>query len=354
MRAERERERVTKESSPQLFGLRDLRILDDIRDVFYTTTGLAVSCHYPGSKEYDSYPIVEPNPYCEAIQRREGGVERCLKSDQDALSLARAEGRSRVYTCHAGLVNLVVPLSYAGRDLGALFIGQLAPRDVDEAAFDRVYSGLSTLGLEREPLWESFGKLKTYDERELELAERLLALLSKYILSVEDELCLRAQLHEKENEILRYENTQMRMRNELQDLSIRVLEDLVRGGTEPSGAGGSGAQKRGLVDRARGFIRSNFDRDISVSDVARAIYLSPNYFSTIFKEIVGEGFSNYLSRVRVEEGMRLLRETDLPIKTVVSKVGFKDYNYFNRTFRRIVGTPPAEYRRTREERGGNT
>jgi two-component system, response regulator YesN len=86
--------------------------------------------------------------------------------------------------------------------------------------------------------------------------------------------------------------------------------------------------------------------------VARAVYLSPNYFSTIFKEMTGEGFSDYLNDIRIQQGKRMLQETELPIKIIVSKVGFKDYNYFNRTFKRIVGIPPAEYRSSAVDRGG--
>jgi AraC-type DNA-binding domain-containing proteins len=339
--------RQSKSSPSRIYGLKDLQILDDIREVFFTTTGLAVSCHYPGFKDYDFYPIVEKNPYCALVQGSEEGLERCLRSDQEALSAARSQGASRCYVCHAGLVNVVIPLSYKGKDLGALFFGQLAPAEGRKEAFEAARESLSGLGIDDERLRRSYERVKSCSDRELNLATRLLSLLSNYILSVEEEFCLRSELYEKEREILRYENTQMKLRNDLQQLSIRILEDKILG-AEPGGSRPDGRQRTAVVARAREFVAANYARDISVPEVARAVYLSPNYFSTIFKEVTGRGFSEYLSEVRIEQGRRMLRETDEPIKTIVEAIGYKDYNYFNRTFKRLMGVPPAEYRRSGE------
>ncbi len=331
-------------SSSQVCALKDLKILDGIRKVFFTTTGLAISFHYPGGDDYDFYPIVEKNPYCEAIQCSREGMARCLKSDQDALVSARTQGKPFIYTCHAGLLNVVIPLIYKGRDLGALFIGQLFTRRQDESDFDPIFRGLEALGLKRDELFESFKKVKVFDHRELMLAIDLLSLMSNYIISVEDEMYLQSELYEKEKEILRYENTQMQLKNDLQKLSIRILEDKMQINSEQNPARSGSAQKRAIVIRAQEFIEENYDRDISLSDVARAVYLSPNYFSMVFKEFTCDSFSDYLNEVRIRKGKELLRDTELPIKHIVARVGFKDYNYFNRTFRKLVGIPPGLYR----------
>lgn len=331
--------------TPSKIGdLRDLKILDDIREIFYTTTGLAISFHYPGGDEYDFYPILEKNPYCALIQSSAEGMARCLKSDAEALCSAREKGVPCPYTCHAGLRNVVIPLAYEGKDLGALFIGQLVTREQEEADFLQVYEGLESLGLPRAQLYESFVKVKVFEQRELTLATRLLTLMSDYIVSAEGEAFLQSELHEREREILRYENLQMQMKNDLQELSIRVLEDKMRLGSAQSRSRAKAAPKKSIIARAREFVMANYDRDIALPDVARAVYLSPNYFSTVFKEYTGNSFGGYLNEVRVQQGKRLLLETDLPIKDIVVKAGFKDYNYFNRTFRRIVGVPPGEFR----------
>ena len=99
------------------------------------------------------------------------------------------------------------------------------------------------------------------------------------------------------------------------------------------------------ISSAQLFIKSNYSRNIKLDDVAAAVYLSPNYFSSLFKKITGYTFSNYLIKKRIESAKELLGETNIPIKKIVYHVGFEDYNYFNRTFRKIEGVPPAQFRK---------
>ena len=136
----------------------------------------------------------------------------------------------------------------------------------------------------------------------------------------------------------------MRLKNDLQQLSILVLKDKVVTTTDSNSMLEANIQKSTIVKRAQEFIRKNFNLQLTLSDVANAVYLSPNYFSTIFKEISGENFSTYLNSIRIEKAKRLLVETAIPIKQIVPMTGFKDYNYFNRVFKNMVKTPPATFR----------
>ncbi len=324
------------------YPLKDLTILDEIREIFYKTTGLAVSFHYPGTDEYDFYPLNEKNSYCRTIQSTKQGLTRCLKSDRDALRQARETGKSCIYTCHAGLTNAVLPLVFRGRYIGAIFTGQIFTEKQAAEDFLRLYERLRSLNLDREALITCIRDVKVLDREQLLLGINLLNVMANYILSVEDELSLKEELHRKEEEILKYEN-------DLQQLSINVLRDRVGSrGTEPSITNGAvrPEQQQTLVIRAQEFIQKNYSKNLSLSEVAKAVYLSPNYFSSLFKERTGLNFTRYLNNVRIQEGKRLLRESDMPIKQIYRQVGFRDYNYFNRVFRKSVGIPPGTYRET--------
>jgi AraC-like DNA-binding protein/ligand-binding sensor protein len=334
-----------KISSPtQVYPLKDLKILDEVREIFYETTGLALSFHYPDEEGYDFYPKNEKNNYCEAIESTPEGVTRCLKSDRDALVKARETGEYCVYTCHAGLVNAVIPLIYKGRDIGAIFTGQIFTRVQDKDDFLHIYEGLRLLGIKEEGIYESFKNIKVIDRDRFLLGIKMLNFMANYIISIEDEMSLQSELYKKEREILRYENEQMRLKNDLQNLSIVVLKDKVDFRTDIQGSGQPNQQKSSIVLRAQEFIQINYKQPLTLSEVAGAVYLSPNYFSTIFKEITGNNFSSYLNDVRVLEGKRLLSETTLPIKQIVKQVGYEDYNYFNKVFKKAVGLPPGTYR----------
>ena len=331
-------------SSTPVYPLKDLKILDEVREIFYQTTGLVLSFHYPEEEGYDFYPKNEKNYYCEAIESTPEGVTRCLKSDRDALVKARESGEYCVYTCHAGLVNAVIPLIYKGRDIGAIFTGQIFTRKQDKDDFLRIYEGLRPLGIKKGSIYEKFKHIKVIDRDRFLLGIKMLNFMANYIISIEDEMSLQSELYRKEREILRYENEQMRLKNDLQNLSIVVLKDKVDFRTDIQGSGQPNQQKSSMVLRAQEFIQKNYKQPLTLSEVAGAVYLSPNYFSTIFKEITGNNFSSYLNDVRILEGKRLLNETILPIKQIVKQVGYEDYNYFNKVFKKAVGLPPGTYR----------
>ncbi len=99
-----------------------------------------------------------------------------------------------------------------------------------------------------------------------------------------------------------------------------------------------------LIGRARSYIDSHYQNDISLDDVSRAINISPYYFSKLFKEESGVTFIEYLTSLRISQAKKLLSDPDVSIKDIGSAVGYQDPNYFSRIFRRAVGLSPSEYR----------
>ncbi|MDY0290179.1 MAG: PocR ligand-binding domain-containing protein [Sphaerochaeta sp.] len=334
-----------RNSNPStIFPLKDLTVLDEVRKVFHETTGLGLSFHYPGDGCYDFYPQNEKNSYCQVIQSTPEGLARCLRSDSTALCDARKKGKYCIYTCHAGLVNAVIPLIFKGREIAAIFTGQVFTKPQGKEDFLEIYKELHPLGIPQDRIYKEFFQVKVFDMDKLLLGIKLIDFMSNYIISVEDEMYLQSELYRKEQEILKYENEQIRLKNDLQNLSILVLRDKVDFRSDVSGISPHNQQKLAIVARAQEFIRKNYNLGLTLSDVSGAVYLSPNYFSTIFKEITNTNFSNYLNSIRIQEGKKLLRETNLPIKQIVQMVGFEDYNYFNRVFKKSVNLPPATYR----------
>ena len=100
----------------------------------------------------------------------------------------------------------------------------------------------------------------------------------------------------------------------------------------------------GAVEAAKAYIQANYSRDISLDDVSREVNISPYYFSKIFKEDVGEGFVEYLTKIRMDKAKELLTTTEYSMKEICSMVGYADPNYFSRTFKKNVGVTPTEYK----------
>jgi len=96
--------------------------------------------------------------------------------------------------------------------------------------------------------------------------------------------------------------------------------------------------------KAERYIWENYTRKISLQEIAGASGLSAPYFSTIFKEEMGENLSNYLNRLRVEKAAAMLATTNLPISGIASACGFEDQSWFSKIFKNNTGYTPAKYR----------
>lgn len=98
------------------------------------------------------------------------------------------------------------------------------------------------------------------------------------------------------------------------------------------------------IHTAIDYINNNYTSNISLDDVSRVINISPYYFSKLFKEETGEGFVEYLTKLRIEKAKDLLLNTDMPMKEICLEVGYPDPNYFSRTFKKNYGVTPTEYK----------
>ena len=96
--------------------------------------------------------------------------------------------------------------------------------------------------------------------------------------------------------------------------------------------------------KAESFIMENFTRKISLKEIAGIAGLSPPYFSTIFKEEMGENLSKYLNRLRVEKASRLLLETDMSLSEIAACCCFEDQSWFSKIFKAYTGISPGKYR----------
>lgn len=99
-----------------------------------------------------------------------------------------------------------------------------------------------------------------------------------------------------------------------------------------------------IIYKAVTYINYHYADKLSLEQVAAIIYLSPTYFSKIFKQELGQSFSNYLNQVRVEKAKSLLLHDAIPLVDVSDMVGFIDQSYFSKVFKKLVGVTPSEYR----------
>lgn len=92
------------------------------------------------------------------------------------------------------------------------------------------------------------------------------------------------------------------------------------------------------------YIKENYTRSISLSTAGEALHMNPNYISQLFKKEAGITFIHYITQLRMEDAVNLLSMTKKPVVDIAMEVGFNDYFYFCRTFKKYMGKTPSQYR----------
>jgi AraC-like DNA-binding protein/ligand-binding sensor protein len=105
-----------------------------------------------------------------------------------------------------------------------------------------------------------------------------------------------------------------------------------------------GVRHASALRKAERYIWDHYTRRISLQEIAEISGLSAPYFSTIFKEEMGENLSSYLNRLRVEKAGRLLTETGLSLSEIAGSCGFEDQSWFSKIFKNYTGISPGKYR----------
>ncbi|MHA7964029.1 AraC family transcriptional regulator [Paenibacillus sp. CAU 1782] len=102
------------------------------------------------------------------------------------------------------------------------------------------------------------------------------------------------------------------------------------------------------VTEAVRYMQQNYDRDIGVKDIASAVNLHPGYLHRVFGAATGTTITSYLTDLRMEKAMMLLRRTDIPIGDIPEYAGIGSRAYFHALFRKHTGVTPVEYRKSQQ------
>ena len=101
---------------------------------------------------------------------------------------------------------------------------------------------------------------------------------------------------------------------------------------------------KSIIEKAKQYISEHYGENISLKDIASQVSLSPIYFSAFFKQHTNENFSDYLKKVRLEKALELLVNTDIPITSICTMVGYKNITYFYNLIKLQTGMTPNVYR----------
>jgi two-component system response regulator YesN len=111
-----------------------------------------------------------------------------------------------------------------------------------------------------------------------------------------------------------------------------------------------GDADRFRIEAVQKFIRENYMYDLNLKSLAQRFHYHPSYFSELFKAKTGKSFIRYLTEVRMEQAVRLLRETSLGLWDIAELCGFSGPGYFSSRFKQMYGISPSEFRQRTSEK----
>ncbi|KRE69514.1 response regulator [Paenibacillus sp. Soil750] len=105
-----------------------------------------------------------------------------------------------------------------------------------------------------------------------------------------------------------------------------------------------GGNQKSLFEEAKTYIDNNISEELSLEEVAEKMGLAPTYFSYIFKKMTNETFVQYRMKKRIEMAKKLLEMPHYKVVDVGVTIGYQNYPYFTKIFKKMTGCSPTEYR----------
>ena len=283
-------------------------IIDSVVTNFAQATGLAVVLtDIDGNEISERYNF---SSFCEQIRCHPTHSSLCHACDRSAGFEASKQNKPYIYKCHAGLVDVSIPLKISGHLVGFILCGQVKLQDDTSAIDPQLLKSFS-----QDPaLIQAFESIPVVHPAKIESAAGLLQTIV--------EKCIKEQFD-----------------------FVAISDTVVRPGDHHSSVSAGVDAK---IKKALKYIDGHFYNGLKLEAVADHVHLSPHYFSKLFRKQMGIGFNTYLNQQRMQAAKKMLAESDWPISRIAKNLGYSQASYFCRVFKEQFQITPQEYRKTLE------
>ncbi len=258
---------------------------------FHLLTGIKIALFNESGKEILSYPDSHC-PFCSFIRSSAEGEHNCEMSNENSFRRCQMTKKLEIYHCHAGLIETTAPLIDDGIVIGYIMFGQVTDEpDVKKieaslraaaARYNNEYGNLDT----------SIYNISYKSNEQIHATAKILEACTLYVLL----------------------NNMISLRRE------------------------------NFIRNLNQFLITHLSEDLSVDRLTEEFNISKNKLYDSCAKYMSIGIAEHIKNLRIEEAKRLLTETDLQVHQISDKVGFNDYNYFCRIFKKEVGMPAKKYR----------
>lgn len=265
------------------------KLKNTLRD-FYNVTGVVIQLL---KSDFSSYEFgILKNDFCLSIQESKEGKSACHNCDTTLLKKCRQTKKAQIHTCHAGLVDIAVPILYNNEILGYIILGQMK----NKTDFKEIKERIEKFSVDISKMEDYYNSLSYFDYDRIESISKIATMLTKYIL----------------------------------------LEDMLK------------PAMGNKIQTVVSFIENNLQENLTVELISKNVYISKSVIYKGFHEHFNCTLKEYVNIKRVEKATELLESTELSMEEIALKTGFSSAAYFAKIFKKIKGTSPLKFKKNKK------
>ena len=233
--------------------------------------------------------------FCRLIRSDKNAEKNCLDSDKYAFEMCHKKDALYSYKCHAGFTEVVTPLRHGNVIIGYLMFGQVLQTSNPGSYWNEVWMRCSKYRVDKEQLHQAYLKKRPMMPEEVEAAAKILEACAGYLW------------------LQRY---------------IFVKED-------------------NLLSQIEEYITNNLNDDLSSPALCKKFNISKSKLYNVFQKYYESSVGDIIRKQRIKKAKELLESTEDPVSEIANQVGYDDYNYFIKVFKKETGLTPVQFRKNK-------
>lgn len=266
--------------------------LETLMKSFYTLAGIRFVLFDADFHEILSFPK-EDCDFCKLMKSNPKTRRKCNYADRRSFGECEKKNSLILYKCHAGLVEAAIPLHENEKIIGYLMFGQITDNPDKKGLYLNTEVLGKKYGLDINELKRSIEQIPYKSSEQIHATAKIMEACTSYIIY---------------KELITPENDR-------------------------------------IFVSAKAFIEDHLNEDISVDELCGELNVGRTKLYEIFKKEAKMGIGKYILYRRLHRAKKLLKTTDLSVSVVANQVGFSDYNYFSRVYKKKYGKSPKHYRK---------
>lgn len=250
--------------------------------------------------------------FCELFRKNPTLSLFCEKCDLKALNKVLISRAPYIYRCHSGLIDVVIPILYEGEVIGAFLIGQLLLEDDENFNLEKILHENIGKNIDLKQLQKKYSSLTKITLEKLKSIVNIISFSTYYIAD-----CIKNK---------KWPNSGINnsIFNKKIELSNSKIAPILR------------------------YIHENINENISLKMGAELCNMSISKFSRVFKKETNKTFKEYILLKKIERAKYFIKNTNKSLAEISEILSFEDNSYFTKTFKKIEGITPKQYREKKE------